>query len=77
MKNKEKQLDKIIKLITELLNDCCVDCGEKQTTTQQLIIQSVIWGSQNGYEGIGILEASKQEWLDILEEQRQEDLTCS
>ena len=77
MKTKEEKLEKLFNQITKLLNECCDECGEKQSIAQQLIIHSAVWGAQNGYEGVGILDISKQAYLDILKEELKDDLTCS
>ena len=64
--NKEQKIEKIKNMIESLLNDSCEQCGEKQSITQEIIIHSIIWGSTNYYEGVGILEESKNQWKEII-----------
>jgi hypothetical protein len=55
-------------LIQELLKDTCPECGERQHIAQQIIIEATIWGASSTYEGIGILEVSKQVYKEICDE---------
>jgi hypothetical protein len=68
MKNTEKKTEKIINLIQELLNSTCPECGERQNIAQLIIIEATIWGASTTYEGIGILEESKQIYKEICED---------
>ena len=63
-KTHEKFL-KIVDLIEELSKETCSDCGQTQFYTQRIMLQSLIWGSINHYEGLGILEDTKDEWKEI------------
>jgi hypothetical protein len=56
MKITDKELSQIINQIQTVLTRESSKKGEKQHLAQQLIIQSIIWGSQNYFEGVGILE---------------------
>lgn len=66
-KNHDKFL-KIVDLIEDLSRDTCSDCGETQFYTQRIILQSLIWGSTNFYEGLGIVEDAKDEWKEMEDE---------
>jgi predicted aldo/keto reductase-like oxidoreductase len=66
--NTEQKLEKVKKMIESLLKDTCDNCGERQSITKQLIIESIIWGSNNYYEGVGILEESKLEYRELIDE---------
>jgi hypothetical protein len=68
MKNTEKKTEKIVKLIQELLKNTSSECGERQHVAQQIILEATIWGASTTYEGIGILEFSKQIYKEICEE---------
>jgi hypothetical protein len=68
METKEEIINDIVNLIKELSKESCDCCGEKQAITEQIILQAIIWGSNNFYEGLGILENCKNEWKDIIEE---------
>jgi hypothetical protein len=65
--NHEKFL-KIVDLIEELSKSSSFESGERQFFAQRIMIQSLIWGSTNHYEGLGILECTKDEWKEIQEE---------
>lgn len=70
-KTHEKFL-KIVDLIEELSKETCSECGETQFYTEKIMLQSLIWGSMNHYEGLGLLESTKDEWKEI-EKDFQED----
>jgi hypothetical protein len=40
----------------------------KLLLAENIILQAVIWGSNNGYEGLGLLENCKMEWVKLVEE---------
>lgn len=65
---KHKKFLKIVDLIEELSKETSFESGEKQYYTEKIMIQSLIWGSINFYEGLGILENTKDEWKEIGEE---------
>jgi hypothetical protein len=62
---KQEKLDKIINLIEELTKESCDCCGERQFYTEQIMIQALIWGSMNHYEGLGLIEATKDNWKGL------------
>ena len=64
--NKEQKVEEIKSMIESLLKQSCEECGERQSITKDIIIECIIWGSINYYEGIGILEESKNEWKEIV-----------
>jgi predicted aldo/keto reductase-like oxidoreductase len=66
--NMEQKLEDIKKSIESLLKEACQDCGQRSSMTKELIIESLIWGSYNYYEAIGILEHSKFEYKELIEE---------
>jgi predicted aldo/keto reductase-like oxidoreductase len=68
METKEQKLDQLKKMIETVLKDTCEDCGERQSVTKEIIIEAIIWGSQNYYEGLGILEESKLEYRELIDE---------
>jgi hypothetical protein len=57
----QERADKIDLLIEELLK-------EDKSYTEDIILQAIICGSNNGYEGLGILEKCKFEWVRMMNE---------
>jgi hypothetical protein len=68
MKITDQELDQIVDQIQTLLTRESSDNGERQILAEQLIMQTIIWGCQNGYEGIGILQECKRSWRKSLKE---------
>lgn len=71
MKNpnpKTVNMDTLISDIQNFLEEKSSETGEKQFYTQELILQLIIWGSINTYEGIGILEECKSQWKEMCQE---------
>lgn len=64
----DEKLQDIEDKIEVFLRELCEECGERQHTAQQIILQAIIWGAQNAYEGIGILEECKQTYREIIED---------
>lgn len=79
MKNKlhitERKMIKDIELYLKQYEEG--DSGERSTTACNLIVQVAIWGGQNLFEGIGILQEALLEYrettLEILNEEENED----
>ena len=65
---KENKIEKVLDKIEALLREFDSETGEKQSVTESIILHAIIWGSQNGYEGLGILEDAKSSWKDIFED---------
>ena len=68
METKQQKLEEIKKSIESLLSEACQECGERSSMTKEIIMESLIWGSYNYYEAIGILEHSKVEYRELIEE---------
>lgn len=64
----ENRMEKVLDAIETLLREFNSESGEKQAVAEQIIQHATIWGSQNGYEGIGILESAKGWWIETIEE---------
>jgi hypothetical protein len=72
MKNTEKQVENIVESFKELLKGLD-ESDDKQFITQTLIVSFTIWGCRNGFEGIGILESSKERFMNLIQRQLQDD----
>lgn len=66
MKTTDQKFEEIIDLIQLTLGDLESDSGHKQQVTQEIIIHSLIWGSQNSFEALGILEHCKEEYKNLI-----------
>lgn len=62
------QVEQLCDNIKSILNGLDSDSGEKQSLTEFLILEVLIWGSLNGYEGLGILESAKFNWKELCDE---------
>ena len=69
--------DMVCKKIKKLLESIPFeDLGYMRSqAAEQLITESLIWGSFNAYEAIGICESSKLEYIKITEEVYSEEKT--
>jgi hypothetical protein len=65
-KNERRMEQKIFREIETLLQR--LNDEDKTFCAENIILQAVIWGSNNGYEGLGLLENSKREWVKLVEE---------
>lgn len=63
--NKEIQ-DEICDYIQDLMSQACDEC--KAELAHFIAYQAVVFGSMNTYEGVGILECVKRDYIDICEE---------
>jgi hypothetical protein len=68
MKITEQELDQIVAQIETLLTRESFETGERQILASQFIIQTIIFGAQNYYEGVGILEDCKSSWKESVQE---------
>ena len=64
--NDEKFRDKASDVIENLMKD--VPPEWKADMASFLSVQAVIYGANNMFEGVGILEFSKQEYVNVCEE---------
>ena len=64
--NDDKFRDKASTLIENLMKD--VPPEWKADMASFLSVQAVIFGANNMFEGVGILEFSKQEYINVCEE---------
>lgn len=69
--NKEIQ-DQICDYIQELMKDSCDEC--KSELAHFIAFQAVVFGSMNTYEGVGILECVKKDYIDACEEVLSEEM---
>jgi len=63
--------DKLIEQVQLAMKDLCVEC--RKDFAEILAVEAVIWGSENFYEAIGILENAKAEYKRSWEEVINED----
>jgi len=60
---KERKVQKVLDAVERLLAEVGDD---KHDVASQIIIHSIIWGSDNGYEGLGMLDEAKDTWKEIV-----------
>jgi hypothetical protein len=65
---KERKIQKVLDGVEKLLREFDNETGEKQSVAVQIITFALIWGSNNGYEGLGMLEEAKEDWKEIVSE---------
>jgi len=64
--------DQICEYIKELMSEACDEC--KSELAHFIAFQAIVFGSVNTYEGVGILECVKREYIDICEEVLNEEM---
>lgn len=70
--NMSKEIqDGICDYIKELMSEACDEC--KSELAHFIAFQSVVFGSMNIYEGVGILECVKRDYIEACEEVLMED----
>lgn len=64
---KNQSLDKLLDSIKEFLKSL-PEGEEKILSTDQIVFEAVIWGSNNSYEAVGLLEKVKHDYINTVEE---------